>query len=211
MINIVIADDHTLFAKGLASILADEKDFNIRGIFNDGRSMIDFVNNQEVDVAIIDLNMPEFDGRHTLAKLNEYPDLNVKRIILSMYAEETLLHDCYDLGIDAYILKDTEPDILKNTIREVFEGTYVLNDNGISKPKKSTYFRDDFNGKYKLSSREIEICSLIVEGHSNVKIAELLFLSAYTVDTHRKNVLRKLGLKNIAELIKFAIEQKVGS
>ena len=209
MINIVIADDHTLFAKGLASILSEEQDFNIKGIFNDGRSMIDFVKNQEVDIAIIDLNMPKFDGRDTLANLNESEDLNLKRIIVSMYAEEALLNDCYDLGIDAYVLKDTEPDILKNIIREVYEGAYVMNDNEISKPKKGNYFRDDFNSKYKLSKREVEVINLIVEGHTNVKIAEYLFLSAFTIDTHRKNILRKLGLKNIAELIKFAIDQKI--
>ncbi|MBU1371997.1 MAG: response regulator transcription factor [Bacteroidetes bacterium] len=209
MINIVIADDHTLFAKGLASILSEEQDFNIKGIFNDGRSMIDFVKNQEVDIAIIDLNMPRFDGRDTLANLNELEDFNLKRIIVSMYAEETLLNDCYDLGIDAYVLKDTEPDILKNIIREVYEGEYIINDNQISKPKKGNYFRDDFISKYRLSKREIEIINLIVEGHSNVKIAEMLFLSSFTIDTHRKNSLRKLGLKNIAELIKFAIEQNV--
>jgi DNA-binding NarL/FixJ family response regulator len=209
MINIVIADDHTLFAKGLASILSEEQDFNIKGVFNDGRSMLDFVKNQAVDIAIIDLNIPQFDGRETLAKLNESGDFNLKRIIVSMYAEEALLNNCYDLGIDAYVLKDTEPDILKHIIREVYEGIHNINETEISKPKKGHYFRDDFNSKYQLSKREIEVVSLIVEGHTNVKIAEMLFLSTFTVDTHRKNILRKLGLKNIAELIKFAIEQKV--
>lgn len=212
MIKIVIADDHTLFAKGLASILEENPNFKVTAIFNDGRSMVDYLRNQKTDIAIIDLNMPQFDGKSTLEKLNKYKKIRTKRIILSMYGEETLLRECFQLKIDAYLLKDTEPEILKNTIIEVHENRHEFslaqlleNSNQIEK----NAFDDNFIKKHKLSKREIEIINLIVKGLTNAKIAEKLMLSHYTIDTHRKNILLKLGVKNTAELVRFALDNSI--
>ncbi len=209
MIDIVIADDHKLFAQGLANILAEEQDFTIKAIFNDGRSMVDYLSNQTAHVAIIDLNMPQFDGKSTLLKLNE-KKIEVKKLVLSIYAEKKLLDECIKIGIDAYLLKDVEPETLTETIRKLALGTYDFDKTGICDNSSSNLsFKDNFIIKYKLSKREIEVLKLITEGLTNHKIAEKLFLSTFTIDTHRKNIIQKVGVKNTAELVKFAFEQNL--
>jgi DNA-binding NarL/FixJ family response regulator len=209
MIDIVIADDHKLFAQGLASILDEDEEFNIKAIFNDGRSMIDYLSNQSADVAIIDLNMPHFDGKSTLIKLHE-KNIPIKKLVLSMYAEKKLLDECTNIGIDAYLLKDTEPDILTETIKKLASGNYNFDISSVFNNENSNLnFKDNFINKYKLSKREIEVLKLITEGLTNHKIAEKLFLSTFTIDTHRKNIIQKIGVKNTAELVKFAMEQNL--
>ncbi|MBC7654172.1 MAG: response regulator transcription factor [Oligoflexus sp.] len=209
MIDIVIADDHKLFAQGLATILAEEEDFTIKAIFNDGRSMIDYLSNQTAHVAIIDLNMPQFDGKSTLVKLHE-KKIEVKKLVLSMYAEKKLLDECVKIGIDAYLLKDVEPETLTETIRKLASGIYDFDTTSVCKNGNSNLiFKDDFINRYKLSKREIEVLKLITEGLTNHKIAEKLFLSTFTIDTHRKNIIQKINVKNTAELVKFAFEQNL--
>ena len=101
MIDIVIVDDHKLFAQGLANILAEDKELNVKAVFNDGRSLIDYLKNNTSHIALIDLNMPHFDGKNTLLHFNAN-NIKIKRIILSMYAEDSLLKECIEIGIDAY-------------------------------------------------------------------------------------------------------------
>ena len=208
MIDIVITDDHKLFAQGLANILAETEEFNIKAIFNDGRSTIDYLSNQSADIAIIDLNMPHFDGKSTIKKMNE-KNINIKKLVLTMYADEKLIKDCIELGIDAYLLKDTEPDILIDVITKVVNNQYQLNAEQVKHINNEIIFKDDFVNKFKLSKREIEVIKLIVNGYTNVKIADKLFLSTFTVDTHRKNILQKLEISNTAELVKIALEQNI--
>ncbi len=208
MVTIVIADDHKLFAQGLANILSEDKDLLVKAIFNDGKSMVDYLTGQDADIALVDLNMPHFDGKSTLLLLKEM-EIESKRIVLSMYAEESLLKECMEIGIEAYLMKDTEPEVLINAIKEVHEGSYHFHQKPFIKPKKNKLFKDDFINKYKLSKREIEVVHLILEGLTNIKIAKKLFLAPYTVDTHRKNILHKLGINKTAELAKIAVEQNI--
>lgn len=208
MIDIVITDDHKLFAQGLANILSETVGFNVKAIFNDGRSTVDYLSNQTADLAIIDLNMPHFDGKSTIKKLNE-KNIKIKKLVLTMYADEKLINDCIELGIDAYLLKDTEPDNLIDVIIKVVNNQYQLTTNQVIDNKNELEFKDDFINKFRLSKREVEVIKLIVNGYSNAKIADKLFLSTYTIDTHRKNILQKLDIKNTAELVKIALEQNL--
>ena len=96
MIDIVIVDDHKLFAQGLANILSEDKELNVKAIFNDGRSLVDYLKNNTSDIALIDLNMPHFDGKNTLLHFNAN-NIKIKRIILSMYAENSLLKNALKL------------------------------------------------------------------------------------------------------------------
>lgn len=208
MIDVVIVDDHKLFAQGLANILGEDKELNVKAIFNDGRSLIDYLKNNSAHIALIDLNMPQFDGKSTLLSLRAN-EIQTKRIVLSMYAEDSLLKECVEIGINAYLMKDVEPEKLIQTIKDVQQGIYAFNSSEIIKPIVNHTFRDDFINKYKLSKRELEIVNLIVAGLTNIKIGEKLFISTFTVDTHRKNILQKLEVKNTAELVKMAIEQGI--
>ena len=208
MIDIVIVDDHKLFAQGLANILAEDKELNVKAIFNDGRSLVDYLKNNTSHIALIDLNMPHFDGKNTLLHFNAN-SIKIKRIILSMYAEDSLLKECIEIGIDAYLMKDVEPDSLIQIIKDVYLSQYKFDFLSLLKANINYSFKDDFINKYKLSKRELEIVNLIVGGLTNVKIADKLFLSTFTIDTHRKNILQKLEVKNTAELVKLAFEQGI--
>lgn len=208
MINIVIVDDHKLFAQGLANILAEDKDLNVKAIFNDGRSLIDYLKNNSSHIALIDLNMSHFDGKSTLLHLKAN-HIKTKRIVLSMYAEEVLLKECIEIGIDAYLMKDIEPEDLIHVIKEVHKGQYQFDHLSIGRTNIEHSFKDDFVNKFKLSKRELEIINLIVGGLTNIKIGEKLFISTFTVDTHRKNILQKLAVKNTAELVTKAFEQGI--
>lgn len=208
MIDVVIVDDHKLFAQGLANILEEDEELHVKAIFNDGRSLVDYLKNNNAHIALIDLNMPHFDGKNTILHLKAN-NIQTKRIVLSMYAEESLLKECFEIGIDAYLMKDVEPDSLIQTIKEVNSGEYQFDVSSISKANVNYLFKDDFINKYKLSKRELEIVNLIVGGLTNAKIAEKLFISTFTVDTHRKNILQKLAIKNTAELVKLALEQGI--
>ena len=208
MIDIVIVDDHKLFAQGLANILSEDKELNVKAIFNDGRSLVDYLKNNTSDIALIDLNMPQFDGKNTLLHFNAN-NIKTKRIILSMYADDTLLKECIEIGIDAYLMKDVEPNNLIQTIKDVYLSQYKFDFLSISKANINYAFKDDFINRYKLSKRELEIVNLIVGGLTNIKIADKLFLSTFTIDTHRKNILQKLRVKNTAELVKLAFEQGI--
>jgi len=208
MIDIVIVDDHKLFAQGLANILMEDKELNVKAVFNDGRSLIDYLKNNTSHIALIDLNMPHFDGKSTLIQLKTN-NIKTKRIVLSMYAQDVLLKECIEIGIDAYLMKDVEPENLIQTIKEIHTGQYLFESLNISDANSNHSFKDDFINKYKLSKRELEIVNLIVGGLTNVKIGEKLFISTFTVDTHRKNILQKLEVKNTAELVKKAFEQGI--
>ena len=208
MIDIVIVDDHKLFAQGLANILSEDKELNVKAIFNDGRSLVDYLKNNTSDIALIDLNMPQFDGKNTLLHFNAN-NIKTKRIILSMYADDTLLKECIEIGIDAYLMKDVEPDSLIQTIKDVYLSQYKFDLLSLLKANINYSFKDDFINKYKLSKRELEVVNLIVGGLTNVRIADKLFLSTFTIDTHRKNILQKLEVKNTAELVKLAFEQGI--
>jgi DNA-binding NarL/FixJ family response regulator len=126
-----------------------------------------------------------------------------------MYADEKLINDCIELGIDAYLLKDTEPDTLVEVITKVVNNQYILNASQLINKNNKIEFKDDFINKFRLSKRELEVIQLVTNGYSNIKIAQKLFLSPYTVDTHRKNILQKLEINNTAELVKIALEQNL--
>ncbi|WP_183906684.1 response regulator transcription factor [Rufibacter immobilis] len=206
MIDIVIADDHKLFAQGLANLLNTDPDLQVTAIFNDGRSLLDHLQSQPTQVALIDLNMPFFNGEKTLQRMKEQ-GICCKKIVITMYADERLLKSCLALGIDAYLLKNTELDVVIDTIKAVVAGTYVLDQRASGQRIEDPTFKDDFLNVHKLSKREVEIVKLVAKGLTSAEIADTLFLSILTVDTHRRNIHQKLKVKNTAELIQLALKQ----
>ncbi len=205
MIRLVLADDHTLFAEGVANLLRKESDFEVQGVFNNGLSALRHLEKMQSDIILLDLNMPDMDGIATLKEIKSRR-LPVKVIILSMYDEENIFKSCEKEGISAYILKDADPDELVYIIREVFEDRHLLSYQRVLKQVDEDAFYDSYKKKLKLSRREIEILKLIKDGKTNNEIAEELFLSVFTVETHRKNINAKIGAKNLADLIRVALE-----
>ncbi|TFV95882.1 response regulator transcription factor [Algoriphagus kandeliae] len=208
MIRIAIADDHTLFAKGIEGLLEEEEDFEILGLFKNGLELIDFLERNSVDVVLTDLNMPEMDGFEVLKKIKE-SGLSAKVIVLSMYDEEKIFKECVDRGADGFILKDADPDELVFTIREVHEGRHLINFDRIIEQARPNAFFDSFREKFKLSRREVQIIKLIKEGKTSREIASELVLSIGTIESHRKNIFNKLGINSRVELVNKAYEMNL--
>lgn len=200
MIRIAIADDHTLFAKGLEGLLEEQPDFRIQKIFPNGKELVEYLKTNSVDVVLTDLNMPEMDGFGVIDNLKK-KKRGPKVIVLSMYDDENMFKRCMKKGADAFLLKDSDPDELVFTIHEVLEGRHVMNFERMLKQANPSSFYDAFREKYKLSKRESEIIHLIKEGNMSKEIAELLSLSIQTVETHRKNIHQKLQVSSRVELI----------
>jgi DNA-binding NarL/FixJ family response regulator len=209
VIKLVLADDHNLFAQGLANLLKKNKEFSVQGIFNDGKGLINHLRLNLTHVALIDLNMPNMDGftaiRHIKAE-----GIQCKLIILSTYADEKLVLEAQAKGVDAYILKDAEPDELMYTIKEVYENRYHFHFNHIiNQAEQNGKYEDAFLRMHKLTKREIDIIRLIKDGLTNQETADMLNLSVLTIVTHRKNIINKLEVKNTVGLVRFAMEHRL--
>ncbi|RYD73930.1 MAG: response regulator transcription factor [Sphingobacteriales bacterium] len=211
MVKILIADDHNMMINGLKLILAVRPDFNIIATANNGLEALEVVKNDRPDVILLDINMPMMNGYQTLQILkSDFPE--VKVIVLSMSAERKSVLNMLEAGANSYLFKNTDDKTLFQAIDEVVKGRYFVSTE-IEDVLEEFLAKDRFNLKKQsqkvLSTREIEIVKLITDGNTNGEIADILFLSVRTVDTHRKNILYKLGLNNTASLVRYAIENKI--
>jgi DNA-binding NarL/FixJ family response regulator len=208
MIRIALADDHRLFAKGLEGLIEEHEGFLVTGLFPNGKELLEYLDKEEVDIVLTDLNMPIVDGFGVIRHCKKHhPKLKV--IVLSMYDDEKIFKECIKLGADAFILKDADPDELIFTINEVKEGRYHIDFNRIIQQADSTPFFDAFREKYRLSRRETQILKMISEGMLNRDIAEKLSLSVQTIETHRKNIHHKLQVTSRVELIRKVDEMRL--
>ena len=221
MIRTVIADDHQLFTEGLKNILrrTDKFEFQILGEAENGRDLLPILKRTYPDLLLLDLNMPEADGLDVLNSIREnYSDMKI--LALTMYDEAKLVKSAFKAGVDGYILKNSDPYELLNAIEEVLKGkTYIgvgvqlvgarANGTTYMADKERSKFEDKFIQKYNLTKREIEILKLISQAFSNKEIAQELFISDQTVSVHRKNIMRKLNVSNIAGLIKIAYDNSI--
>ena len=208
MIHIALADDHKMFAKGIESLLEEEDDFVIKGVFNNGVELMDFLKNKAVDVVLTDMNMPQMDGMGVVAAVKKnIPDTKI--IVLSMYDDKEIYEKCIKLGADAYVLKGSDPDELIYTIREVYDGSYIQGFQKLLFQQDDGKYPDHFKERFKLSRRELEILRLIKDGNFNKEIADILSLSQHTVESHRKKIHQKLGVSSAVELVKKAIEMNL--
>ena len=207
IIKIIIADDHLLFIDGLISLLNGETDIAIEDIANDGKELLEILEKQQPDLVLLDINMPGMNGLEALRYIKQsWPSINI--IMLSTYNEEHLIEKAKQSGANGYLLKNCNKGELLQTIRLVFKGKSCF---PYQKPLVLSGFdeNDTFLKQFSLSKRENEIIRLIKEGYTNQRIADKLYLSIYTVETHRKNIMQKLQLKSPAALIKFIVENRL--
>jgi len=209
--KIIMADDHKMFAQGMANILKREPDFDIVGIFNNGKQVLSHLQHQEVDLLITDMNMPGMDGIGLIQELKK-KKIKIKIIVLSMYDDEEIFKNCIKQGVSGYVLKNADPDELVYTIREVMEKRHIINFEHVLYQAEDNPFDhlDTYALKFKLSKREFEILSYIAKGKTNKEIADILHLSVHTVETHRKHIHTKLNVSSSAELIKKALDIGLG-
>jgi two-component system response regulator NreC len=207
LINIMLADDHHIVRKGLQALLASESDFKVVGESSDGIETVDLVEKLKPDILVLDIMMGGINGLEVTRQLSKKsPHTGV--VILSMHSNEGYVLEALRSGAKAYILKDNTTEDLVRAIREVAAGhrylSSPLSERAIAAYTEKTSI--DSNDPYeKLTSREREILQMAAQGLSNSEIASRLYISPRTVETHRANVMRKLGVRSHAELIKYAM------
>jgi two-component system nitrate/nitrite response regulator NarL len=208
--DIVICDDHILFSSGLIEILKSVgNDYNFAA-FNDSESCKNYINYNKVDVFICDLNIDNYDGFLLIEELKDKLK-KTKIIILSAYFEDFLIQKAQKKGIHAFLKKETTAKELISVIDSGLKMPFYANK---IQPKPRNEFIDKDEKtiiKFKLSNQEKELIKLIVAGKTSKEISVELNISKNTVDTHRKNIHKKLELSNSGSLIKFANENNLFS
>ena len=206
MIRIFIVDDHPVVIEGIHSLLQNEKDMAWMGHAMNAASCLGFFVNNTADVVLMDISMPGMDGVELCAVMKEkYPGIMI--LGLSSFNQGLYIKKMVENGASGYILKNSSKEELIKAIHAVHEGCiYFSGEVGMALKE---YQKSEKNDLRLLTPREKEVLELIAQGYTNPQIAEKIFLSPFTVDSHRKNLLAKLGVKNTASLIRLAVEKKL--
>jgi DNA-binding NarL/FixJ family response regulator len=208
-IRVLLADDHHLVSKGLQALLSYESDIQVVGQAVDGREAMKLVEELDPDVLVIDLEMPSMSGLEALRQLKKRGDA-VRVIVLTMHKESKYIVQVLRAGAAGYILKDAAVSDLVNGIRTAHAGDVFLSPPvstrlvaGLLENSNDDIFASPVDG---LTDREREVLQLVGEGRQRQEIASILCLSPKTVDTHRANLMRKLGAGDNATLVRIAIQ-----
>lgn len=199
--NVLIIDDHVLFSQGLSLILKESGKFKVLNQVQDSREAVHNYCKLTPDLVLIDYNMPHLSGLDIVKALAKQVHKS-KIVVLSMYAEESDLIKFKELGVNGYITKTTPADLLIASLHQVMDGEIVF-EKGLQKKVVLKGKKDIFKLKNNLTNREIDILLEIKNGHTTQKIAENLSLSFYTVETHRKNINRKLNFSSKSDFFDF--------
>lgn len=211
-IRILLADDHTVMRTGLRLVLERQPDFKVVAEAGDGREAVAQAESAKPDVAVLDIAMPNLNGIEAARQIAaKFPSVSI--VILSMHSDEAYVLRALKAGARAYLLKESAEADLINAIRAVREGKAFFSP-AISRMLVEDYVRQlqdrDVEDSYELlTPREREILQLLAEGKSNKDVANLLNLSLYTVETHRGNLMEKLNLHSVPELILYAVRKGV--
>ncbi|HTM99078.1 MAG TPA: response regulator transcription factor [Pedobacter sp.] len=203
--NLFIVDDHQLVVDGLRSLLHNEKRYEIVGFSNRPKEVMEMFDQLNVDILLTDINMPEMTGVE-LTRLVKRRFPHIKVLALSMFGESQVVKEMIDAGISGYILKNTGKEELVEALDKLANGQRFFGEEVTQALMKTFRSNDE---EFHLTNREIEIIRLIEGEYSNKKIADLLFISERTVETHRKNIFRKTGTQSIVGLMKYAYDHKI--
>ena len=206
--KVVIIDDHKLFTNGLASIL-ESIGLRVMSTFDNGKEALLYLQNHEIDIIFSDINMPDMDGLKLSRKLKRDKH-KAKIIILSMYEDPNIIKESFESGASAYLSKNTEKEEIIQAIARILDNKKYVNKR-LLKKKERTQEEDTFTLKYKLTRREREVLQHMLGEAGNRQIGENLNISKRTVETHRKNIMLKLDVKNNIGLIKKAISYQLFS
>jgi two-component system, NarL family, response regulator DegU len=207
--NILIADDHPIFLKGLKEVIESEKELKIIATANNGEAAITaFQSNKNIDIVILDIDMPKMNGLEAAAGILKIND-NIPIIILTMHKDKALFLKALEIGIQGYLLKENAVVDIINAIYRVAEGnTYLSPELSIHlfKRNKTTENNEDGNLNL-LTPSELKILKLVADYKSSKEIADELFISEKTVFNHRMNISKKLNLTGKNSLLRFALEK----
>lgn len=211
--RIVIAEDHTILREGLKSLLESNEKFTVVGEADNGRDAILQVGEQQPDLVIMDLSMPGLSGMDAIKEVRDrYPV--IKLLVLTVHSEEEYVMASLEAGANGYVLKDASHTELITAAERVLAGkTYLSAD--IADKVVNSYLQASRNSKEpatrwdSVTQRERQILKLIAEGHTNKSMADYLCISVKTVEKHRANLMKKLGLHNVSALTSYAMEKGI--
>lgn len=205
--RVVLADDHLIFRQGIRRIIKDSEGIRVVGEAGDGLELLSVLKNIEADLVVLDLSMPKLRGIEAIHRIkNKWPEIKI--LILSMHKNQDHFYHSISAGADGYLLKDDSDTELFSAIGRIRKNEFYLS------PLLSNNYKDKWLNMIKrsaspsedvLTKREIEVLKLIAEGRKSRDIAEILFVSKRTIDTHRANIIKKLKLKTVAGLTRYAI------
>ena len=203
MIRLAIAEDHQSLIDGIKLLLEYEDDIDIVGTANDGEALLELVRLKQPSVVITDIRMPKMDGiAATKQIIKELP--HTKVLGFTMFDQKDAVQQLLDAGASGYLLKNSPLEEVLKAVRSVYNGNKYFDANIEVQEDNNT----NKNSKGLLTKRQVEILGLIAQGKTSREIADELFIGVHTVDTHRKNMIRILGLQGKGELLRYALEKK---
>lgn len=209
MYKIVLADDHQFLLEGIQAVLKGMPEIEIAATAQNGYELMDAVAQHKPALVVLDLNMPGYDGLQCLQKIKT-KHTGIKVLVLTNYNQPELVEEVKKMQADGYLLKNSSAIQLKSAIKEIIDGKkHFPSASELKTVPDDSYFFDDFLKKYQLTKREVEIIRMVCREMSTKEIAASLFLSELTINTHRRNILRKLEVKNVAGLINFAKQNQL--
>lgn len=207
--RIILVDDHQMLIDGLTAILSINNDIEIIKTFTNGKLLIEEVSSLHPDIILTDISMPEIDG-YELTKQIKKINPSILVIALTMSGNIVDINRMIEVGISGYVLKNVGNKELVEAIYKVAQGKMHFSDDVLEEMIKNKHSKPEKSEEQaKLTERELEILKLIVQEYNNAEIADKLFISERTVETHRKNMIRKFNTKTIVGLIKYAMDSKL--
>lgn len=212
MIRVLIVDDHEMYVEGLSLILHKEKNIEVVRAVQTGKELLAVLPQILADIVLLDIYLPDAEPEELIRKINiTRPDLKI--ICLTMMRGTRLVHRLIKHDIHGYILKNASIEELLSCIKAVYAGkhffTKELDIRESPEDMKPSIFVNDHQLTELLTKREVQILELICKEYSNTEIADKLFLSVNTIETHRKKIIAKLGVNNTVGLVKFALKNKL--
>ena len=211
-IRVLVADDHAIIREGLRVMLGNQPDMEVTAVATNGREAIRLVDEHEPDVAVIDISMPELNGIEAIRQiLPRHPHMNV--VVLSIHETKPYVYRALKAGAQGYLIKETAGLEVVEAVRAVYRGERYLSQRihdllmDVSFRLLETSLED--NPLEALSRREREILQLVAEGKTSQQIGEILSISPKTVDTYRSRLMHKIGVDDVASLVRFAIQHGV--
>ncbi len=211
-IKVVLVDDHKIFRDGIKSLLSDDSNIEIVADFSTCQELYDYLKNNSPDLIVLDITLNESSGIE-ISKSLKQTNPEIKIMILSMHTKEEFVMNAIKAGVRGYMSKDSSREEFLEAINTIYKGgeyfSKTVSESFMKNYTKKFQVEQEVMENKELTKREMEILRLIASGSSAKEISEKLFISIKTVDCHKSNIFQKLKLKNTAELVHFAIKNKI--
>jgi DNA-binding NarL/FixJ family response regulator len=209
-IKILLADDNAFIREGMKIILSTYDDFDVLGMVQDGQEAFDYCQNHEVDIALLDVRMPNMNGVEATKLIATHT--NTKPLILTTFDDDEYILEAIKNGAKGYLLKNTEPERIRDAIKSVYNGHSIIQDEVLEKLKSNLTVTNERVTKIDTSlftQRELSILSLIAKGYSNKEISKQIFISEGTIANNVSSILGKTGLEHRTQLAIYYLTGKV--